>query len=116
MREDRLPHRRAEAARRARLADDVREDVVERAADLEEAREDVGGLLAEGARAPADVEVVGKVASVPVEERHATTRNGLGAEPREEGVLVTLVERVEDEVLVETALIDTERGLGDAHA
>ena len=64
-REDRLPDGRAEAPRRPRLAEDVRVDVVEGAADLVVAREDVGGLLAERARAPADVEVVGEVASEP---------------------------------------------------
>jgi hypothetical protein len=68
-REDRLPDRRAQAARGRRLAEDVRVDVMERAPDLVVAREDVGCLRPEGARAPPDVEVVAEILAHPLEER-----------------------------------------------
>ena len=80
-------------------------DVVEGPPDLEEAGEDVRGLLAERARAPPEVEVVREISPDALEERHAARRVGPGAEPLEEGALVALVQRVEDEVLIEPDLL-----------
>ena len=109
-REDRLPDGRAEPPRRPRLAEDVRVDVVEGAPDLVEAGEDVGGLRAEWARAPPDVEVVREVAPDALEEGYAARRLGPAAEPLEERALVALVERVEDEVLVEPDVLGARPG------
>jgi hypothetical protein len=88
-------------------------NVVEGPPDLIEACEDVAGLLAEWARALADVEIVGQIATEPLEKRDPTARCRSPAEPRKQRALMALVERIEDEVLVRSEFLGPGSGSTD---
>ena len=102
VREDRLPHRRAQASHRHRAADHVPENVMERATNLEQRREQMRRLVE--LRRP-HTRNVQPVLDVEPEALPAVAAVAFGArDERPPVVLVTAVEQIENDVLVQQSV------------